>query len=104
MTLPYQILSIYNILYGNQFRKQANSPVLEINYNTYLNGSISDILKIHTKEAILARDNYSYQKYKREQAKKKKKEEKLQRKLDKKNKQPDGSPEIVENGQDNQVE
>ncbi|MDD5136255.1 MAG: hypothetical protein PHX20_06830 [Candidatus Omnitrophica bacterium] len=35
----------------------------------------------------MARDNYSYQKYKREQAKKKKKEEKLQRKLDKKNKQ-----------------
>jgi len=35
----------------------------------------------------LARDNYSYQKYKREQAKKKKKEEKIQRKLDKKNAQ-----------------
>jgi hypothetical protein len=33
----------------------------------------------------LARDNYSYQKFKREQAKKKKKEEKMQRKLDKKN-------------------
>ena len=32
----------------------------------------------------MARDNYSYQKYRREQAKKKKKEEKLQRKLDKK--------------------
>ena len=37
----------------------------------------------------MARDNYSYQKYKRELAKKKKKEEKMQRKLDKKNKQPD---------------
>ena len=37
----------------------------------------------------MARDNYSYQKYKREQAKKKKKEEKLQRKLDKKNKLPE---------------
>jgi len=36
----------------------------------------------------LARDNYSYQKYRREQAKKKKKEDKLQRKLDKKNAQP----------------
>ena len=35
----------------------------------------------------MARDNYSYQKYKREQAKKKKKEEKIQRKLDKKNAQ-----------------
>ena len=34
---------------------------------------------------MLARDNYSYQKYKRELAKKKKKEEKIQRKLDKKN-------------------
>ena len=33
----------------------------------------------------MARDNYSYQKYKRELAKKKKKEEKMQRKLDKKN-------------------
>ena len=32
----------------------------------------------------MARDNYSYQKYRRELAKKKKKEEKLQRKLDEK--------------------
>ena len=40
----------------------------------------------------MARDNYSYQKYKREQAKKKKKEEKMQRKLDKKNKQPGEGP------------
>jgi len=37
---------------------------------------------------VLARDNYSYQKYRRELAKKKKKEEKMQRKLDKKNTQP----------------
>lgn len=37
------------------------------------------------KEGVLARDNYSYQKYRRELAKKKKKEEKMQRKLDKKN-------------------
>ncbi len=36
---------------------------------------------------MLARDNYSYQKYRRELAKKKKKEEKMQRKLDKKNTQ-----------------
>ena len=35
----------------------------------------------------MARDNYSYKKYQRELAKKKKKEEKLQRKLDKKNAQ-----------------
>ena len=35
----------------------------------------------------MARDNYSYQKYKRELTKKKKKEEKIQRKLDKKNAQ-----------------
>ncbi len=41
------------------------------------------------KEGMLARDNYSYQKYKRELTKKKKKEEKMQRKLDKKNKRPD---------------
>ncbi len=33
----------------------------------------------------MARDNYSYRKYQRELAKKKKKEAKLQRKLDKKN-------------------
>ena len=33
----------------------------------------------------MARDNYSYQKYKRELAKKKKREEKIQHKLDKKN-------------------
>jgi hypothetical protein len=36
----------------------------------------------------MARDNYSYQKYRRELAKKKKKEEKLQRKLDEKNVKP----------------
>ena len=36
----------------------------------------------------MARDNYSYQKYRREMAKKKKKEEKMQRKLDKKNAVP----------------
>ena len=35
----------------------------------------------------MARDNYSYQKYRRELAKKKKREEKEQRKLDKKNAQ-----------------
>ena len=38
----------------------------------------------------MARDNYSYKKYARELAKKKKKEEKLQRKLDKKNAKPEG--------------
>jgi len=37
---------------------------------------------------MLARDNYSYQKYRRELAKKKKREEKMQRKLDKKNAAP----------------
>lgn len=37
---------------------------------------------------MLARDNYSYQKYRRELAKKKKKEEKMQRKLEKKNMAP----------------
>jgi hypothetical protein len=64
----------------------------------------------------LARDNYSYQKYKREQAKKKKKEEKMQRKLDKKNKPPEETqgqvsgdaavitPDQSLNGQDNQVQ
>ena len=37
------------------------------------------------KEGKLARDNYSYRKYQKELAKKKKKEAKRQRKLDKKN-------------------
>ena len=50
------------------------------------------MVRIIKKEAMLARDNYSFQKYKREQAKKKKKEEKLQRKLDKKNKQDEQAP------------
>lgn len=45
----------------------------------------------------MARDNYSYQKYKRELAKKKKREEKLQRKLDKKNKQTQEAPGEVPN-------
>lgn len=45
----------------------------------------------------MARDNYSYQKYKREQAKKKKREEKLQRKLDKKNNKSNEDPGQVTN-------
>ena len=45
----------------------------------------------------MARDNYSYQKYRRELTKKKKKEEKMQRKLDKKNKQPGEEPAQVAN-------
>jgi hypothetical protein len=47
----------------------------------------------------MARNNYSYQKYRREQAKKKKREEKLQKKLDRKNRQAgegaDGAPEAA---------
>lgn len=46
---------------------------------------------------MLARDNYSYNKYKRELAKKKKKEEKMQRKLDKKNKQSNEDSAQVQN-------
>jgi len=46
----------------------------------------------------LAKDNYSYQKYRRELAKKKKKEEKVQRKLDKKNKQSDEVPGTASDG------
>ncbi len=45
----------------------------------------------------MARDNYSYQKYKKELAKKKKKEEKIQRKLDKKNIQLKEGPGQVSN-------
>ena len=64
----------------------------------------------------MARDNYSYQKYRRELAKKKKNEEKMQKKLDKKNKQPEGTPEQASgdigaitpdqsiNGQDNKIQ
>jgi hypothetical protein len=39
---------------------------------------------------MLARDNYSYKKYQKELAKKKKREEKIQSKLDKKNIQAKG--------------
>ena len=39
------------------------------------------------KEAVLARDNFSYRKFQKEQEKKKKKEAKRQRKLAKKNEQ-----------------
>jgi hypothetical protein len=39
---------------------------------------------------MLARDNYSYNKYQKELARKKKKEEKMQSKLDKKNKADSG--------------
>jgi hypothetical protein len=47
----------------------------------------------------LARDNYSYQKYRRELAKKKKKEEKMQRKLDKKNGKPEeGNAQVPNEG------
>ena len=42
---------------------------------------------------MLARDNYSYQKYRRELAKKKKNEEKRLRKLNKKNAPPQGNQE-----------
>jgi hypothetical protein len=52
-------------------------------------------LKSSGKEDILARNNYSYQKYRRELAKKKKKEEKMQRKLDKKNAPPENNAEQV---------
>ena len=45
----------------------------------------------------MARDNYSYQKHKRELAKKKKKEDKMQRKLDKKNAVPKDGAEQVSN-------
>ncbi len=44
----------------------------------------------------MARDNYSYQKHRRELAKKKKKEEKMQRKLDKKNaKSKEGAEQVL---------
>ena len=46
--------------------------------------------KLVLKESIVARDNYSYKKYQKEMAKKKKREAKQQRKLDKKNIQAKG--------------
>ena len=48
----------------------------------------------------MARDNYSYQKRKKELAKKKKKEEKRQRKLDRKNIQVDGVRAVREDSRD----
>ena len=45
----------------------------------------------------MARDNYSYKKYQKELAKKKKAEEKKQRKLDKKNLQAQASPVLGDN-------
>jgi hypothetical protein len=50
----------------------------------------------------LARNQYSFEKRRREIAKKKKKEEKRQRKLEKKNPQPEGEAEtmpVEENGE-----
>ena len=47
---------------------------------------------------MLARDNYSYKKYQKELANKKKKEEKRQSKLDKKNVQPKAEPEKAPDG------
>ena len=48
----------------------------------------------------MARDNYSYRKRIRELKKKKKKEEKMQRKLDKKNSQPEEDQAQVPDGND----
>ena len=49
-------------------------------------------------EDIMTRDNYSYKKYQKELANKKKKEEKRQSKLDKKNVQAKVDPEKASNG------
>ena len=46
---------------------------------------------------MLARDNYSYRKYQKELAKKKKREEKKQRKMDKKNMQAKADSEQTSN-------
>jgi len=48
------------------------------------------VLQDKIKEAVLARDNYSYIKHQKELAKKKKKEEKMQNKLARKNLQAQG--------------
>ena len=48
----------------------------------------------------MARDNYSYKKYQRELAKKKKREEKIQRKLDKKNAELKENPQTTVLGED----
>jgi len=47
------------------------------------------------REDVLARDNYSYKKYQRELAQKKKREEKLQKKLAKKAAKTDGEVQPV---------
>lgn len=77
----------------------------------------SRLLTINQKKEVpVARDNYSYKKYQRELAKKKKKEEKIQRKLDKKNRpagqgaeqiSADAIPGTLDqatNGQDNKIQ
>jgi len=43
------------------------------------------------KEGLLARENYSFKKYKKEQVRKKKQEEKRQRRLEKKTVQPESA-------------
>ena len=48
---------------------------------------------------MLARDNYSFKKYQKELANKKKKEEKNQRKLEKKNSQDKTEPEKAPDGE-----
>ena len=47
----------------------------------------------------MARDNYSYNKYQKELARKKKKEEKMQSRIDKKKQQEQVSPEQAVNGE-----
>ena len=54
-------------------------------------------VKLDKREGVLARDNYSYKKYQKELANKKKQEEKRQSKLAKKNAQAKADPERTPN-------
>jgi len=66
-------------------RAQAGEPLKLQPSATYFVAEGFIWNRIIQKEGMLARDNYSYKKYQREMANKRKKEEKRQSKLDKKN-------------------
>ncbi len=65
-------------------------------YDKCCRGSLFGV-KLDKREGALARDNYSYKKYQKELANKKKQEEKRQSKLAKKNAQANADPERTPN-------
>ncbi len=59
-----------------------------------------DCLKLNKRGSIVNRDNYSFKKYQKELARKKKAEEKKQKKIEKKTLDADIGPEGCSSGQD----